>query len=359
VPDQALSLQDYAQSLRRWLADFLDEHPPGLVPFAREGDRVPPGSRTGLAPATLALKVALQTGLWRTWDKGTRTRCVHRVLSFQERAPGPLQGWFIDEPAEEHMDRTPLLARVLKRPWRDPTWLWRMGNLRQAWAALAGAGAADRVRMPACLADADWTRAWWRGVHRFTDPWARYAHLSAFAAVLVRARSAGGQPAVPYADPLPPTTWQAAFAAAEGAPPRVGVSGLMKLVTLADLLDRPVLEPERLIDIALRASASEAAHVCFLVNPLLVFDRAQRHADHRAREVADWRNAATQRLADLRMPDGGFATTVDGSIGRYTHLTVGTQQRQGDVHGAHMVGWALALLGRAEGQDLGLTEPPT
>ncbi|MFH0911644.1 MAG: hypothetical protein V1918_09105 [Planctomycetota bacterium] len=346
-----------ATRLKGWLKAFLGRCEPGLVPFTANSDRIPPSAGTGLSPSVLGLKAAMQTGLWAGFPPDVREAWIDRILSFQSQKTFPEHGFFVDRPVEALLDKPPLWPRVLFHPWRLPLWLWRMGTLRQTWAALSAAGAGGRVATPVALQDERFVRRWWRGINRMPDLWARYAHVSAAVTILWLARRYGAPLPVSPEEALGNFDWEGALKGLSQAPPKTAVSGAMKLVTLSDLVGKPLPWPERMIDLALAVPRAE--HVCYLLNPLCVLDRAARLSHHRSAEVAAFRQERSGRLQDFLAPDGGAMTTTRGSIVRYNHLKVGRGAREGDVHGAHMVAWALTLLARAEGIELGWTEPPT
>ncbi len=139
----------------------------------------------------------------------------------------------------------------------------------------------------------------------------------------------------------------------------MAVSGAMKLTTLSDVsIDtNPLPYPELLIDVAL--SLDKVEHVCYFLNPIVVLDRATRQTDYRRNEINDFYNNRIDQLKNFVMPDDGYSTLTSGSLLNYAQIKATNHQKEGDIHAAHILAWAITLLVKTIDIDLDWIEPPT
>lgn len=351
-------LEEAGQILKNWLTGYLATYPDWTVPFSLTSDINPVSEKSGIAPAILALKTAIQTGIWNSFDSETQDIWIKRIISFQNKtSSNELDGLFIDKPVEATIARPSLFNSILKKQCKYPVWLWRMSQLRQVLSTFHYLGKIDLLETPAILQNESFIRKWIKGVVSFKDIWSGYSHLSGLYTILnilekgKRKLPINSQELLKYID-LENTVNNL-----KNLPPKMSVSGAMKLTTLADISGKQLPCPEILIDCAL--SLVDANHVCYFLNPLVVLDRASKNTSYKKDEIDLFFNKRVEMLEDFKMPDGGYSTLTTGSITNYAQIKATLNNKESDIHAAHILAWAITLLSKRQKAQLDWIEPPT
>jgi hypothetical protein len=305
------------------------------------------------------MKVACQTHLWETLPEPTRHGWVRHVRSFQV---WPF-GFFVDHVLCAAADR-----RVRRRGFWRRDWVVRRAETRQAAAALLGAGASPAWPVRAVPGTAGGIRRYLKRLPWDCDPWAAGSHTSHLGFFLALNAKVFGRTTA--RDALMPVlldwldgiqdertgSWHALGA----APPRnQQVNAAMKVLTLFRWLDRPIRFADRLVDLCL--VEEDARDACHSVDVLFVLSETARWTPHRAGEIRDYATAILRRIHSHIREDGAFSFLPDRANDTYYGLRVSRGFTESDVHGTHLLTWAVTLCAGLLGMEaeLGWSPPVT
>ncbi|MHC4870355.1 MAG: hypothetical protein ACYTFY_00755 [Planctomycetota bacterium] len=353
-----IDLMEVSKEIENWLLGFIAAFPAGKTPFSSNSDLVTISDDTGLAPSILALKAVIQTGVWSTIPSHEQDAWIDRILSFQCKAQKISEAnFFIDEKIEEVIDRGPFLSRLFNKKWNLPVWLWRMSLLRQCISTCKRLNIAEKIKMPLFFRDENQIAKWLKGILDLEDIWTGYSHLSGLFTIIKHFEECGHSSAVSSSEILKKIDLEYAVISLKNKSSKMAVSGAMKLTTLADIAKTTLPHPEILIDKAL--SLTEAEHVCYFLNPIIVLDRASKYSTYRKSEIMGFYQSRINMLNNFLMPDKGFSTLTSGSLINYAQIKATSNGKEGDIHAVHILAWAIKILADNTGSQLNWLEPPT
>ncbi len=121
------------------------------------------------------------------------------------------------------------------------------------------------------------------------------------------------------------------------------VNGAMKGLSGLHWLDRPYPDCRDLMDLALQQPFEIDG--CGFVNRLFVVHEAKKGvpAGYRNQEIHDLALTALESIAQFRRSDGGFSFNMSGAQTYYYGARVSEGDLIGDLHGAAMMTWGIAL----------------
>lgn len=325
-------------SIGDWLLILHESTDPGQVRFCRQGNLIGPSPKGGLAASCLALKIAYQIGKWEQLDSVVRDGWVAHVRSFQNER----SGYFED----------PTLLRIADR---EAGWLWfkkniaaRRAETRQAAAALLAVGTApfhpvtEIPTIPKAVLQylnaLPWTK----------DPWgagSHTGHLVFFLKLNAEVSNQEGQfkellPVIlKYLDGLQDPKTGSWFQGDVLLNQQVNAA--MKVLTIYRLLQQSFRWPERLIDLCLTVPDDRDA--CHSVDVLFVLHECTRWTSHRRDEIAAFAERMLERIERHRKPDGAFSFYPDHANTTYYGVPVSEGLAESDVHGTHLLVWAITL----------------
>lgn len=317
-----------------------------------------PSLRAGLGASALALKVSYQTGCAATLGEAELRSWAAYVRGFQRRRPPRFAGWFEDQELLGAADR------ALGRFRRDLA--ARRAETRQACAALHAVGSRPRFAVRELPRSPAAVLRYLRSLPWESNPWGAGSHAAHLVFFLkLNAESFGRRsdfsallPVVlDYLDGLQDQATGSWFRGDPATEQKVNAA--MKVLTIYEMLDRPLRYADRLVDLCLGAANEEDA--CHNVDVLYVLHECSRWTDHRAAEV---RAFAARRLLGLQQhvkPDGAFSFLPDRAGEYYYGVRVSRGLAESDVHGTHLLVWAATLIGDLLGfrEELGWKLPVT
>jgi hypothetical protein len=320
---------------------------------------VPVSENTGLPSAILGLKCSVQYNLWKKFSETEKTAFTNRILSFQKTdiTDNIEYGFFIDSVIENNIGSETFLSNLFKQYWRQKRWLLRFALLRQCWKTLDKCGAGEKVVFPSALSNNQFLPRWIKGLNSLNDAWSMYSHISGIIAIAAMAEKYSRKISIDKEDIIKNINIENAINCLQSLHPKIGVSGAMKLTTLADEINMPLPYPEKLIDIALKLTKAE--HVCYFLNPLLVLDRCSIYTDYRKNDINNFYEKRIKILDNFLMPDKGYATMVSGSVKNFGQIVATKNEKCADIHAAHILGWAILLIANKFNIELDMQQPPT
>ncbi|MGF1506663.1 MAG: hypothetical protein GYB64_01130 [Chloroflexi bacterium] len=333
------------QSIPAWLQTLYDR--PGFIRFSREGNIIEPTERTGLGASALALKVAYQIDWWPQLDQATRTGWCGHLRGFQRRRTGFFEGQAVLRTADRN-------AGLFKKNIGV-----RLAETRQAVSALLGVGErpehpVSKVPAPGAalqrtLESYNWHKLPWHAGSQTSHH--VYFHR-------LNGNEEAVQQILSFLDDLQdPNTgsWH------RGDPsPTQKVNAAMKILTAYALLEHPFRYPEKLIDLAL-SHTDHSRHACNSIDTLYVMHQASAYTDHRSDAIALHAEQFLESVKAHRKPDGAFSYYPDRANDRYYGADVSQGLVESDIHGTHLLVWAVTLSARVLGfaDELGWRIPVT
>jgi hypothetical protein len=322
-----------------WLLSLRDERHPACFRWCAEGDLIAPGPHAMLGASAMAMKTAAQIGRFDRLPEDERAAWVRHIRSFQTFWPPSRAGLFAD-PA--------LVSRWDADAGGRPNIAVRRAETRQACAALMAVGAGPRLplfRMPwssrgvrGYLARLPWT----------TDPWAAGSHAShlGFFTVMngdrLRAPRWKERQLRALFDALDRLQDPPSGAWFQGQPPAASrVNGAMKILTLYDLTGREVPRADRLVDFCL--ANIHGGDACHNVDIVYALCGCAKWTPHRRGEIDAYLRAKLDQIRGHLKPGGGFSFYPERSGTAYYGAAVSEGRNVGDVHGTHLLTWAITM----------------
>lgn len=332
------SLYSLVDSIGDWLLSLSDSAHPGQVRFCLQGNLIEASTQGGLAASCLALKIAYQIGIWDQLGSDMRDGWIAHVCSFQCKR----SGYFED----------PTLLRFADR---KIGWLWfkkdiamRRAETRQAAAALLGVGTTPLYPVtyiphtPAAVLEYLDKLPWGK------DPWGAGSHaghlvffLKLNAEVINQQRLFNELLPVilKYLDDLQDPRTGSWFRG--DVPFNQQVNAAMKILTIYRLLQQSFRWPERLIDLCLTMPDNRDA--CHSLDVLFVLHECAGWTSHRRDEIVAFAERMLEHIQRHRKPDGAFSFYPEHANTTYYGVAVSQGLAESDVHGTHLLVWAITL----------------
>jgi hypothetical protein len=292
-----------------------------------------------LGASCLTLKIAYQIGIWSQLTRKVRHGWIEHIRQFQRKSTG-----FFEDPT---------LLKVADRN-AGPLWFKkkdmavRRAETRQASAALLGVCShplypvwkiPDTPRKVAnYLSRLPWAkRPWHSGSHA--------SHLAFFLKLNadLSNQQERYQELMPvilnYLDALqdPGTgSWSRA-----SVPIHEQINTAMKILTIYRLLGDSFRWPERLIDLCL--SERNDRDACNSVDVLFVLYESSQWTSYRGNEIMMFAEHMLDRIRRHFKLDGAFSFYPDRTNTTYYGVPVSKGFAESDVHGTHLLVWAITL----------------
>jgi len=133
----------------------------------------------------------------------------------------------------------------------------------------------------------------------------------------------------------------------------------MKILTAYNLIGKPARHAEHLIDFCLETDSSGDG--CRNVNILYVLYRCSRQTSYRINDIKAFAEKKLPVIKSHRKKDGAFSFFPDKAGTHYYGATVSRGSPESDIHGTHLLVWALTIIGELLGfnKELGWKMPIT
>ena len=329
--------------------------------FCKTGATFQPSSKRGLGTSCLALKVCYQINRLPEVKDSDLHQWTRYIQSFQ-REPENKSGTFFED--KRLLRIADWQARLFRMVWKDLA--TRRAETRQACAALLSAGATPKfpvLGIPTSRSEVDKyfsSLPWWN------NPWGAASHVSHLVFFLkLNADCFGHQDA--YEELLPfifekldslhdPETgsWFT------GNPPEPQmINSAMKTLLAYDLIGKPPEYAERLIDLCLGATTGDDA--CHSVDILYVLYYCSKWTPYRIDDIKAFAEKNLELIKRHRKSDGAFSFYPDRAGGYYYVARMSRENPESDIHGTHLLVWALTMIGELLGfnKELGWKLPIT
>jgi len=352
---------DLPDSIWNWLLSIRDEQHPGWFRFCRTGALFQPSSNKGLGTSSMALKVCFQINSLSKVNDTDLQNWVEYIQSFQ-REPGNRRGTFFED--KWLLRATGWKARLDR--WIRKDLSIQRAETRQACAALLSAGATPRfpiLGIPDSVRQVD---KYLSGLPWSSDPWGASSHVSHLVFFLKLNADCFGHKAA-YEELLPfifqrldslqdreTGSWFA------GSPPEPQkINSAMKILLAYDLVGRPPEYPERLIDLCLRAITDDDA--CHSVDIIYVLYFCNKWTSHRIDDIKSFAEEKLELIKKHFKSDGAFSFYPDRAGDTYYGVRMSRANPESDIHGTHLLVWALTMIGELLGfnKELGWKIPVT
>ncbi len=394
---------DLTDSVWDWLLSLRDEQHPGMFRFCRTGATFQPSLKTGLGTSSLALKVCYQiNSLSRVKDSDLH-RWTEYIKSFQREPDGKFAGLFEDE-------------ELLKIPDKNAGWFkkdikTRRAETRQACAALLCAGASPNFPVLCLPNSRPEVLKYLSSLPWVTNPGGAGSHTSHLVFFLKLNADFFGH-RIAYEELLPfilekldslqeqetgswfrgnPSRGEKITAAMKiltpynligkllpnlkklyalqarkkgfwfiGNPLREQkITAAMKILTAYNLIGKPPQYVEHLIDFCL--DADNDGDACRNVNILYVLYQCSRWTSYRINDTKAFAERKLAVIKNHRKNDGAFSFFPDRAGDNYYGARVSRGYPESDIHGTHLLVWALTLIGELLGfnKELGWKLPIT
>lgn len=344
------------ESIGQWLDSLHLAGSPGRVRLCREGSFFEPAASVGLGWSALALKISHQLSLWHRYDPAFVEAWAAHLRAFQV----PRSRYFEDRAVLRVADRKAGFW------WFKRAYDVRRAESRQAAAALLSVGGAPAMPIPVLPPGARTAEEYLQRLPWDRYPWTAGSHASHLAFFLKLNRDCFGEVRA-YEDVLPLVlrflehirdersgSWHTADVSKAQK-----VNAAMKVLTINRLLNLPVTMPEKLIDLCLHAFDSRDA--CHSTDALFVLHEAARFTSHRQREVHQFAGRMLAAISRHARADGGLSFYPERAQDSYYGVRVSEGRPVSDVHGTHLLTWAVLLCANllGFGDDLGWNLPVT
>jgi len=339
---------DLTGSIASWLETLRQPDRPGQVKFCREGNLLEPSQRAGLGASCLALKIAYQIGHWDRLDGVVQQTWVDHVRSFQS----PTTGLFEDPVLLSLTART-----TFRNIWKPLSRQSRVDIIRaesrQAAAALLAVENPPLFPFNDIPDNPRSVRDYLDQLPWYLNPWhsaSQTSHLvffwkmnCEFFAGQERFRELFNS-VMKYLDYLQDHTSGAWFGNSRlprAVPLSQRVNAAMKVLTIYRLLNQPVPRADRLIDLCLAAIGNRDA--CHSVDVIFALHECCRWTNHRRAEIESKADAMLMRIRDHARADGAFSFSAGRAGTSYYGARVSRGLPESDVHGTHLLVWAVTL----------------
>jgi hypothetical protein len=344
-----------------WLLSVRDKQHPGWFRFCRTGALFQPSSDRGLGTSSMALKVCFQINSLSRVNDTDLHHWIEYIQSFQrelENNSGTFfeDGWLLRAAGwKARLDR-----------WIRKDLSIQRAETRQACAALLSAGAAPKFAISGIPDSMPQVDKYISGLPWGRDPWGASSHVSHLVFFLKLNADYFGRKAA--CDELLPFIFQRLDGLQDretgswfaGSPPEPQkINSAMKILLAYDLLGRAPEYPERLIDLCLKAVTDEDA--CHSVDIIYVLYFCSRLTSHRSDDIKAFAEDKLRLIKKHLRSDGAFSFYPDRAGDNYYGARISRGNPESDIHGTHLLVWALTMIGEMLGfnRELGWKLPVT
>ncbi len=349
--DFPVDLNGYRTRMGAWLNDMALNLPPGRFRYCSRGSRVPENGPRGAVASCFALKTAWTCDLASEWPAERLTGALDFLAGFQRP-----EGYF-EDPWLLHPARAPwkVYANALLRrcAWpqnpRRLAGLNKIADTRQNASVLLQYDRLAPYPLPARLTAPELAERYFNSLN-WQQPWGSGSHLS-HEIFFLAANARMGVVGVDYPEIAKTvlTLLQGIRHPEDGCwyvgkiPDAMKINGAMKIFSLLNWLDEPWPDCSALLPFALKQPFIDDG--CGFLNRLYVVWNACRGGDAAAyREpIRKLVQDALTHLKHFERADGGFSFLAAGAERKYFGCEVSAGDPVGDMHGAVMLTWALAL----------------
>lgn len=121
------------------------------------------------------------------------------------------------------------------------------------------------------------------------------------------------------------------------------INGAMKVLTALDWIERPIPNPERLIDTCLLHPPQPEG--CHLVDAVYVLYRCSQQTSYRRKDVLAFCDQVLNMIyPHFVLSEGGFSYYVGASQTTYYGVPITDGNSVADIHGTVLLMWALAMI---------------
>ena len=352
---------DLSDSIWNWLLSIRDEQHPGMFRYCKTGATFQPSLKRGLGTSSLALKVCFQINSLSKIKATDLLQWTEYIQSFQ-REPGDKSGTFFED--KGLLRAADWKLRLLRWVRRD--FSIQRAETRQAYAALLSAGAAPKfpvLGIPNSRAEVDkyFSSLPWRN-----NPWGAASHISHLVFLLKLNAECFGHRAA-YEELLPfifekldrlRDQETGSWFTGNQPEPQI-INSAMKILLAYDLIDKPPQYAERLVDLCLKATTDDDA--CHSVDIIYVLYHCSRWTSHRIDDIRAFAEEKLELIKKHRKSDGAFSFFPDRSGDIYYDARMSRGNPESDIHGTHLLVWALTMIGELLGfnKELGWKLPVT
>jgi hypothetical protein len=348
-------------SIWNWLLSVRDEHHLGMFRYCRTGATFQPSLKRGLGTSSLALKVCFQINSLSKVEGTDLLQWTEYIQSFQ-RGPENKSGTFFED---RWLLRTvDWQARLFRRAWKDLA--TRRAETRQACAALLCADSTPKfpvLGIPNSRSEVDkyfYSLPWRK------NPWGAASHVSHLVFFLKLNADCFGHRAayeelLPYIfeklDSLHDRETGSWFT---GNPPEPQIiNSAMKIILAYDLIGKSPEYAERLVDFCLGATTYDDA--CHNVDILYVLYYCSKWTSYRIDDLKSFAEKNLELIKRHYKSDGAFSFYPDKAGNYYYGAKMSRGNPESDIHGTHLLVWALTMIGELLGfnKELGWKLPIT
>jgi hypothetical protein len=385
---------DLTDSIASWLSTLCDPVHPGQIRYCLQGNLIEPSANSGLGASCLALKLAYQTGVWEQLGDKVRREWVAHVRSFQNKDSGYFEDPVLLSVADRRVSRS-YLKKGIERMYRklgikedyllcqnnaegtvpalpkEKDMATRRAETRQAIAALLTVNDTPTFPISHIPGSPKTTEDYLDKLPWYWNPWhaaSQTAHhiffLKLNADVFSQQEPFDKLLAVilTYLDRIqaPETgAWFKSSWLPRKVPANQQVNAAMKILTAYGLLQRPFRWPDRLIDLCLASFDDRDA--CHSVDVIFVLHECAQWTSHRRNEIESFAERMLERIKHHRKPDGGLSFYQMFANTSYYGVPISRGLPESDVHGSHLLVWAITLCADLLGfkQELGWRFPIT
>jgi len=331
-----------------WLMQLRDPAYPGRFIFCYTGNLFFPSEKSGLDASALALKICYMIGALNKISANDLREWTGFIRSFQKEKEHigflglkKLSGFFIDPVFIKQADRRQgRFMHDIKT---------RQAVTRQACAALMCTGEGPRYPVLSLPNNVDQVRRYLASLDWERDPWDAGSHASHLVFLLKMNKDLFGLHE-PYTELVPVVfEWLDQIRNPDNGSWYIGnpsneqkVNSAMKVLTAYAVLNRPIEQPEPLIDFCL-ASAS-AQDGCHNADILFVLHYCHQYTDYRRHDIEKFCWKRLEIIEQFRKSDGGFSFYHDKSQTAIYGVSISKGLPESDIHGTTLFLWSLKMI---------------
>lgn len=329
-----------------WLLSLRDERHPGMFRFCKTGATFQPSSKTGLGTSCLALKVCYQINRLATVKDSDLLQWIEYIQSFQREPEGKFAGLFEDKELLKVADKN--------AGWFREDIATRRAETRQACAALLCAGAIPKFPVLGLPNSRPEVLKYFSNLPWGTGPWHAASHVGHLVFFLkLNADFFGHKIAheellpiiLEKLDSLQERETGSWFT---GNPPRVQkINAAMKILLAYNVVGKSPRYAERLIGLCLEADSS--GNACNDVDVLYVLYQSSRWTSYRINDIKAFAERKLAVIKNHHKKGGAFSFFPDRAGEYYYGVRVSRGYPESDIHGTHLLVWALTMIGELLG----------
>ena len=351
-------LHDLTDSIWGWLLSLRDERHPGMFRFCKAGATFQPSPETGLGTSSLALKVCYQINRLSMVKDSDSLQWIEYIQSFQREAEGKFAGLFEDKELLKVADKN--------AGWFRQDVATRQAETRQACAALLSAGATPKFPVLGLPDSEPEVLKYFSNLPWNTDPWGAASHVGHLVFFLklntdfFERRTAYDELLPVILEKLDSLQEQKTGSWFTGNPSREQkINAAMKILIAYNVVGKSPGYAERLTDLCLEADSS--GNACNNVDILYVLYQCSKQTPYRIDDIKTFAGRKLAVINNHRKKDSAFSFFPDRAGEYYYGVRVSRGYPESDIHGTHLLVWALTMIGELLGfnKELGWKLPIT